>query len=95
MLDIEFGTFEANGEEIPLDYVSFEGDYEVDSNTEVRRNAFKKFSDALRRYENTTAATYNAHVQKEKLNLNYVVTTQLLIFIRITRCIKRNVRSSN
>ena len=67
MLDIEFGTFEANGEEIPLDYVSFEGDYEVDSNTEVRRNAFKKFSDALRRYENTTAATYNAHVQKEKI----------------------------
>lgn len=67
MLDIEFGTFEANGESIPLDYVSFEGDYEVASNTEVRRNAFKKFSEALRRYENTTAATYNAHVQKEKI----------------------------
>lgn len=67
MLDIEFGTFEANNEEIALDYVSFEGDFEVHSNTEVRRNAFKKFSEALRRYENTTAATYNAHVQKEKI----------------------------
>ncbi|GGI42116.1 oligoendopeptidase F [Mammaliicoccus stepanovicii] len=67
MLDIEFGTFEANGTEYPLDYVSFEGDFEVHSDTETRRAAFKKFSGALKKYENTTAATYNAHVQQEKI----------------------------
>ncbi|ULG73294.1 oligoendopeptidase F [Macrococcus brunensis] len=66
MLDIDFGTFEAHGKEIPMNYVSFEGELEVDGNTEVRRNAFRKFSDTLKKYENTTAKTYNMTVQQEK-----------------------------
>lgn len=66
MLDIDFGTFEAHGEEIPMNYVSFEGELEVDGDTEIRRNAFRKFSDTLKKYENTTAKTYNMTVQQEK-----------------------------
>ncbi|ARQ06868.1 oligoendopeptidase F [Macrococcoides canis] len=67
MQDIDFGTFEADGKEIPMSYVSFEGELEVDSNTEVRRNAFKAFSDTLRKYEHTTAKTYDTRVQQEKI----------------------------
>ncbi len=66
MLDIDFGTFEAHGKEIPMNYVSFEGELEVDGDTEIRRNAFRKFSDTLKKYENTTAKTYNMTVQQEK-----------------------------
>lgn len=67
MQDIDFGTFEADGKEIPMSYVSFEGELEVDSNTKVRRNAFKAFSDTLRKYEHTTAKTYDTQVQQEKI----------------------------
>ncbi|GGB06201.1 oligoendopeptidase F [Macrococcus hajekii] len=67
MLDIDFGTFEAHGKEIPMSYVSFEGELEVDADTEIRRNAFRKFSDTLRKYENTTAKTYDMAVQQEKM----------------------------
>ncbi|UTH12789.1 oligoendopeptidase F [Macrococcus equipercicus] len=66
LLDIDFGTFEAHGREIPLSYVSFEGELEVDSDPVVRRNAFRKFSDTLKKYENTTAKTYDMAVQQEK-----------------------------
>lgn len=67
MQDTDFGTFEADGKEIPMSYVSFEGELEVDSNTKVRRNAFKAFSDTLRKYEHTTAKTYDTQVQQEKI----------------------------
>ncbi|RXK19201.1 oligoendopeptidase F [Macrococcus sp. DPC7161] len=67
MLDIDFGTFEAHGKQIPMSYVSFEGELEVDGDTEVRRNAFRKFSDTLKQYENTTAKTYDLIIQQEKI----------------------------
>lgn len=66
LLDIDFGTFEANGVEIPLSYLSFEGDLEGHENTEMRRNAFRAFSDKLREYQHTTAGTYDLHLKKEK-----------------------------
>lgn len=70
MLDIDFGTFTANGKDIPMSYVSFEGELEVDADTEIRRNAFRKFSDTLKQYENTTAKTYDMTVQQEKIESN-------------------------
>ena len=36
---------------------------------EFRRKSFEAFSNALRKYQHTTAATYNQHVQQEKLRL--------------------------
>lgn len=66
MLDIDFGTFEADGKEIPMSYVSFEGELEVDHDTETRRKAFRHFSDVLAKYQHTTAKTYDMQVQQEK-----------------------------
>lgn len=66
LLDIDFGTFEANGVEIPLSYLSFEGDLEGHENIEIRRNAFRAFSDKLRGYQHTAAGTYDMQLKKEK-----------------------------
>ncbi|CAM2959361.1 oligoendopeptidase F [Salinicoccus roseus] len=66
LLDIDFGTFTANGQEIPLSYLAFEGELESHEDTEVRRNAFRAFSDKLADYQHTTAATYDLQLKQEK-----------------------------
>lgn len=66
LLDIDFGTFKADGQEIPLSYLSFEGELESHEDTEIRRNAFRKFYDKLAEYQHTTAGTYDIHLKKEK-----------------------------
>lgn len=70
MLDIAFESFEHNHETYPLDYATFENEYEDSSDPEFRRKSFKAFSNALRKYQHTTAATYNQHVQQEKIEAN-------------------------
>ena len=67
MLDIHFEAFEVDNQQYPLDYATFENEYEDNPNTEFRRKSFRYFSDALRQYQNTTAAIYNTHVQQEKI----------------------------
>ncbi|MCS4485393.1 oligoendopeptidase F [Staphylococcus americanisciuri] len=67
MLDIDFGHFEVNGQSYAMDYTTFEGFYEDHADTAVRRASFRHFSDTLKKYEHTTAAAYNAHIQAEKL----------------------------
>ncbi|WP_213563098.1 oligoendopeptidase F [Staphylococcus auricularis] len=67
MLDISFESFEHNGETYPLDYATYENEYEDHPDPEFRRKSFANFSDALRKYQNTTAATYNMQVQQEKI----------------------------
>ena len=59
--------FTVNGREYPLGYSLFEDDYEYEENTEVRRAACRAFYDTLKKYENTTAAAYNALVTQEKV----------------------------
>ena len=66
MLDIAFDNFEVNGQEYPLSYVSFENDWEGESDTEKRRAAFESFSKKLKEYQHTTAKTYDMHLQMEK-----------------------------
>lgn len=66
-LDIDFESFEHNGVTYPLDYATFENEYEDHPDAEFRRKNFKTFSDAIRKYQNTTAATYNMQVQQEKI----------------------------
>ncbi len=66
LADMKFDNFTVDGKEYALGYSLFEDDYEYEKNTAVRRAAFKNFSDKIRQYENTTAAAYNAQVQKEK-----------------------------
>jgi oligoendopeptidase F len=66
LADISFEPFTVEGKEYPLGYSLFEDNYELEANTAVRRAAFRAFSDTLKRYQNTTAAAYNACVSTEK-----------------------------
>ena len=67
LADIDFEPFTVDGKEYPMGYSLFEDDYEYEENTEVRRTAFRNFYDTLKKYENTTAAAYNALVSQEKV----------------------------
>ena len=66
LTDMKFDPFVVDGVEYPLGYSLFEDDYEYDERTDVRRGAFRAFSDKLKQYENITAAIYNTQVQREK-----------------------------
>ena len=67
LADMKFDSFTVNGKTYPLGYSLFEDNYEYEVDTQVRRTAFDNFSKKIRQYENTTAAVYNAQVQKEKI----------------------------
>lgn len=66
MVDLSFEDFEVNGKKYPLSYVSFEGDWEAETDTEVRRAAFDSFSKQIKNYQHTTAKTYDMKLQIEK-----------------------------
>ena len=66
MVDLSFEDFEVNGKKYPLSYVLFEGDWEAETDTDVRREAFKAFSNQLKNYQHTTAKTYDMKLQIEK-----------------------------
>ena len=68
LADMHFDDFEVNGKKYPLGYSLFEDNYEYEKDTEVRRAAFKAFSEKLREYMYTTATVYGAHVRTEKIN---------------------------
>ncbi|NLJ19095.1 MULTISPECIES: oligoendopeptidase F [Globicatella] len=64
--DLQFPDFEVNGQVHEMTYNSFEGRQEATPDTDLRRAAFRNFSDTLRRYQHSTASVYNAQVQMEK-----------------------------
>ncbi len=66
LADIAFEPFTVNGKEYPMTYSLFEDNYEHEEDPEVRHAAFRAFYGTLRKYENTTAAAYNAAVTQEK-----------------------------
>ncbi|MEK4714061.1 oligoendopeptidase F [Sporosarcina sp. resist] len=66
MVDMAFDDFEVDGKSYPLSYVSFEGDWEGETDTAKRRAAFDAFSAKLKDYQHTTAKTYDMHLQTEK-----------------------------
>ncbi|RUL55531.1 oligoendopeptidase F [Lysinibacillus antri] len=68
LVDIQFNNFEVNGKSYPLSYNSFEGDWELESDTAIRRAAFDAFSTKLHQYQHTTAKTYDTHLKIEKTN---------------------------
>ena len=67
LADLEFESFNVEGEEYPLSFVLFENEYQMEPDNEIRRTAFKKFSESLRDYQNTMAASYSTQLQKEKI----------------------------
>ncbi|MBX4263221.1 oligoendopeptidase F [Clostridium estertheticum] len=64
--DMDFKNFIVDGIEYPLSFVLFEDEWEYETDTKIRRAAFKAFSSKLGEYKNTVAALYQTHVQKEK-----------------------------
>ncbi|MGT2731972.1 oligoendopeptidase F [Streptococcus ruminantium] len=65
--DMTFDSFEANGETLGNSYVLFENDYEISHDTEVRRRSAAGFYSTLKKYKNTTAATYLSHIKNEQI----------------------------
>lgn len=66
MVDMAFDDFEVDGKSYPLSYVSFEGDWESETDSAKRHAAFDAFSAKLKDYQHTTAKTYDMHLQTEK-----------------------------
>ena len=66
LADMNFDPFEAGGENYPLSFLSFEGRWEYEKNTEKRRAAFEAFSRKLAEYQHTFAAAYQTQVSKER-----------------------------
>ena len=66
LVDLKFPNFEVNGESYPQSYNKFEGDWELENNTEVRREAYRTFYEKLKDYQHTTAKIYDTHVKNEK-----------------------------
>ena len=67
LADMDFPTFQAAGREHTLTFVNFEGELEYEENTEVRRGAFRTFSDKLKEYQYTIGTAYSSQVRKEKI----------------------------
>ena len=65
--DMTFDSFEANGETLRNSYVLFENDYELSHDTEIRHNSAAGFYSTLKKYKNTTAATYLSHIKNEQI----------------------------
>lgn len=66
LADLDFPTFQADGKEHVLTFVNFEGELEYAENSEIRRNAFRTFSDKLKEYQYTIGTAYASQVRMEK-----------------------------
>lgn len=64
--DMEFDNFTYDGEEISLNHNTFEEYLETDPRDDLRREAFKRYHDVLRKYENANASVYNTQITNEK-----------------------------
>lgn len=67
LVDISFEDLVINGKNIPLSYNIFEGIMESEGDTKIRRAAYQAFYDKLADYQHTTAACYNATLQRDKV----------------------------
>lgn len=67
LADLKFPSFAAAGQDHPLSFVNFEGEYEYEEDHEIRRKAFQVFSQELKKYENTIGTAYASHVRNEKV----------------------------
>lgn len=70
LVDMNFGTFTVNGEEYPLSFGLFEGEWEYERDINLRRGAFDAFSNKIKEYQYTIGTAYQVQVQKEKTMAN-------------------------
>lgn len=65
--DMDFGSIEVEGKTYPMSYVKYENDYCYSGNTELRRKAFERFSEVLRKYQTAVAIDYKGTTEYEKI----------------------------
>ncbi len=70
LADMDFGTFTVDDKEYPLSFVLFEGKWEYENDTKIRRAAAETFASKLREYQHTIATAYQIQVQKERTLAN-------------------------
>lgn len=64
--DMEFDPImDKDGCELPMSFALYEDRYELAPDTDTRRNAYKSFTDTLRRYRNTYAMNYATEVKSQ------------------------------
>lgn len=83
LADMTFASIEDNnGNELPVSFALFEDVYEFSPDPEIRRNAYKSFTDTLSKYNNTFAAAYSTEVKKQVTLANirgYASVTDMLL----------------
>ena len=65
--DFAMADFEIDGKVYKNSFVTYENFYQNHENAEIRKKAFRSFSEGLRQHQNTAAAAYLAQVKSEKL----------------------------
>ncbi len=66
LADMRFPDFYVKEKRYPLGYALFEDEYEYEKDRDVRHFAFRTFSETIKKYENVTAAAYNAYVCRDR-----------------------------
>lgn len=66
LVDMKFPTFQVKEKSYPLSYNLFEGDWELENDADIRREAFRAFYSKIGEYQYTTAKTYDTHLKIEK-----------------------------
>lgn len=82
LADMTFAGVEVDGTRYPVSFASYETDYEMHPNTELRRSSFASFSRGLHAYRNTFAEAYAAEVKRQVVMSrlrNYDSVTQMLL----------------
>ncbi|MUK90103.1 oligoendopeptidase F [Ornithinibacillus sp. L9] len=78
-----------DGNELPMSAALYEDRYELETNTRIRRDAYKSFTKTLNQYKNTFAATYATEVTKQvtmsRLRNYDSVTDMLLASQQVTK----------
>jgi len=62
--DMRFDPIHIDGQELPVSFSTYEEKLEIDPNVETRRAAFASFTEGLKKYRNTFAATFATEVKK-------------------------------
>jgi|SRR5699024_2137460 len=88
--DMEFDPIrDKDGNDLPMSFSLYEDRYELSSNTDLRRKAYQSFTNTLKKYENTYAATYATEVTKQvtmsRLRSYDSVTDMLLLPQQVTQ----------
>ena len=86
---------DSNGVENPVSFALFESDYEMSSDTKLRRSAYESFSHTLASYQNSFASVYATEVKKQtvmsRLRGYESVTEMLLHPQQVTLAMYHNI----